>query len=213
MLNIKNLTIPNLQKYEGRGVYYAATKMEAAICKGQQVAVVGGGNSAGQAAIFLSMHVSKVFLIVRGKNLSITMSKYLEQRIKDCDDIELHFNTEITAINGDEQLKEISVINNETKEIKDLQVGAIFSFIGAIPRTDWLPDEIEKDEKNFIITGVNAGKSAKWKEKRQPYLLETTRPGIFAAGDVRSNSVKRVASAVGEGSMAVQFVHEYLKDF
>jgi thioredoxin reductase (NADPH) len=209
----KKLKVANLEKYEGRGIYYAATKMEAAICKEQQVAVVGGGNSAGQAAIFLSSHVSKVFLIVRGKNLSITMSKYLEQRIKDCDDIELHFNTEITAIKGNEQIEAITVIDKEANEEKDLRAAAIFSFIGAVPRTEWLPDEIEKDEKGFIITGAPAFKSAQWKEKRQPYLLETTRPGIFAAGDVRSNSVKRVASAVGEGSMAVQFVHEYLKDF
>jgi thioredoxin reductase (NADPH) len=209
----KKLDIPNLEKFEGRGVYYAATKMEATICENQKVAVAGGGNSAGQAAIFLSMHVSKVFLIVRGKDLSITMSKYLEQRIRDCKDIEMHFKTEITAIKGNEQIESITLINKETKEEDDLEVGALFSFIGAVPRTEWLPDEIEKDEKGFIVTGVNAGKSLHWKEKRQPYLLETTRPGIFAAGDVRSNSVKRVASAVGEGSMAVQFVHEYLKDF
>jgi thioredoxin reductase (NADPH) len=209
----KKLEVPNLEKFEGRGVYYAATKMEATICKGQWVAVVGGGNSAGQAAIFLSMHVSKVYLIARGKNLSITMSKYLEQRIKDCEDVALHFNTEIKAIKGDEKIESITIVNNENKEEKELNVGAIFSFIGALPRTEWLPDEIEKDEKGFIATGVSAGKSFHWKEKRQPFLLETTRPGIFAAGDVRSNSVKRVASAVGEGSMAVQFVHEYLKDF
>ena len=208
----KKLALADLNKYEGRGIYYAATKMEATICKDQQVAVVGGGNSAGQAAIFLSNQVRKVFLIVRGKNLSITMSKYLEQRIKDCEDIEIHFNTEIKAIKGEDQIEIISVINKATNEEKDLQVGAIFSFIGAVPRTEWLPEEIEKDDKGFIVTGVAAGKSSKWKEKRQPFLLETTRPGIFAAGDVRSNSVKRVASAVGEGSMAVQFVHEYLKD-
>jgi thioredoxin reductase (NADPH) len=207
------IAVPNLDKYEGRGVYYAATKMEADICKNQPVAVVGGGNSAGQAAIFLSAHASKVFLIVRGKNLSITMSKYLEQRIQDCSDIELNFNTEIVAIKGDEQAEAITIVNNETKENRDLQVNAIFSFIGATPRTEWLPDEIEKDEKNFIVTGSDAAKSSYWNETRQPYLLETTRAGIFAAGDVRSNSVKRVASAVGEGSMAVQFVHEYLKNF
>ncbi|MEO8416236.1 MAG: FAD-dependent oxidoreductase [Ginsengibacter sp.] len=208
----KKLDIPNIEKFEGRGIYYAATKMEATICKDQQVAVVGGGNSAGQAAIFLSMHVSKVFLIVRGKNLSITMSKYLEQRIKDCENIELYFNTQITAVKGNEQLEAISIMNTETKEQNELDAVAIFSFIGATPLIEWLPDEIEKDEKGFIITGVNAGKSPRWTEKRQPYLLETTRPGVFAAGDVRSNSVKRVSSAVGEGSMAVQFVHEYLKD-
>ncbi|HEV8083204.1 MAG TPA: FAD-dependent oxidoreductase [Chitinophagaceae bacterium] len=208
----KKLEVENLEKFEGRGVYYAATKMEATICKDEQVAVVGGGNSAGQAAIFLSTHVRKVFLIVRGRNLAITMSKYLEQRIIDCDDIELLINTEIKEIKGNEHLEGVSVLNSETKEKKDIKVGAVFSFIGAIPRTEWLPPEIEKDEKGFIQTGTTAGKSSQWKENRQPYLLETTRPGVFAAGDVRSNSVKRVSSAVGEGSMAVQFVHEYLKE-
>ena len=208
----KKLNIKNLQDFEGRGIYYAATKMEAAICKNEQVAVAGGGNSAGQAAIFLSSNVRKVFLLVRGKNLSLTMSKYLEQRIKECPEIELLFNTEIKEIAGEEQVEAINIFNNETKEERTLKVGAVFSFIGAIPRTEWLPAEIEKDEKGFINTGLNAGKSAHWKNNRQPYLLETSRAGVFAAGDVRSNSVKRVSSAVGEGSMAVQFVHEYLKD-
>lgn len=208
----RKLDIKNLEKYEGRGIYYAATKMEASICKDEQVAVAGGGNSAGQAAIFLSSNVRKVFLIVRGKNLSLTMSKYLEQRIRECPEIELLFNTEINEIKGDEQVEVIKIINNKTKEEKELSVGAVFSFIGAIPRTEWLPQEIEKDEKGFIRTGINAGKSSYWKDSRQPHLLETNRPGVFAAGDVRSDSVKRVSSAVGEGSMAVQFVHEYLKD-
>ena len=208
----KKLDVENLGKFEGRGVYYAATKMEAAICKDEQVVVVGGGNSAGQAAIFLSMYVRKVFLVVRGKNLAITMSKYLEQRIKECQDIELHFDTEIKEIKGDNHLEAVCILNKETNEQNELQVSAVFSFIGAVPRTEWLPEEIEKDEKGFIITGTNAGKSKKWKGNRQPYLLETTRPGIFAAGDVRSDSVKRVSSSVGEGSMAVQFVHEYLKE-
>ena len=208
----KKLDIKNREKYEGRGIYYAATKMEATICKDEQVAVAGGGNSAGQAAIFLSLTVRKVFLIVRGQSLSLTMSKYLEQRIKECADIELLFNTEIQEIRGDEQVKAIKIMNNKNKEENELSVGAVFSFIGAVPRTDWLPGEIEKDEKGFIRTGLYAGKSTHWKDKRHPYFLETTRPGVFAAGDVRSNSVKRVSSAVGEGSMAVQFVHEYLKE-
>ena len=208
----RKLSIKNLEKYEGRGIYYAATKMEAAICKDEQVAIAGGGNSAGQAAIFLSSNVRKVFLIVRGESLSLTMSKYLEQRIRECPEIELLFNTEIDEITGDEQLRGIKITNNKEKEERELAVGAVFSFIGAIPRIEWLPAAIEKDEKGFITTGLNAGKSSYWTLERQPYLLETTRAGVFAAGDVRSNSVKRVSSAVGEGSMAVQFVHEYLKD-
>lgn len=209
----KKLEIKDLEKYEGRGIYYAATKMEADICKDQYVVVVGGGNSAGQAAIFLSMHVRKVFLLVRGKDLSATMSQYLEHRIKDCEEIELQTNTEIFEVKGSGHIESIIVLNKTTQKRTELKVGAIFSFIGAIPRTAWLPEEIERDEKGFIETGSNAAGSPKWKEGRQPYLLETTRPGIFAAGDVRSNSIKRVSSAVGEGSMAVQFVHEYLKGF
>jgi thioredoxin reductase (NADPH) len=208
----KKLSIKNLETYEGSGVYYAATKMEATICKNEQVAVVGGGNSAGQAAIFLSMHVKKVFLIVRGKELAITMSKYLEQRIKDCEDIELMLDSEIEEISGDEHPEKILVTNSRTNERKEVSISAVFSFIGAVPRTEWLPNEILKDEKGFIITGMRAGSSTGWKESRHPYLLETTRPGVFAAGDVRSDSVKRVSSSVGEGSMAVQFVHEYLKE-
>ncbi len=207
----RRLTVPNLEQYEGRGIYYAATKMEANICKGEQVAVVGGGNSAGQAAIFLSAHVKKVFLIIRRESMTLTMSKYLEQRIRDCTDIELLTNTVIKEINGNGKITSIGVVNNKTNETKELKVAAVFSFIGALPRTQWLPDDILKDEKGFIETGTNAGNSSLWTESRQPFLLETTRPGVFAAGDVRSNSVKRVASAVGEGSMAVQFVHEYLK--
>lgn len=207
----KKLAVNNLEKFEGRGIYYAATKMEAVNCFNQQVAVVGGGNSAGQAAIFLSTQVIKVYLIIRGKELAITMSKYLEQRIKDCSTIELLFYTEVESIYGDEHLEGITVVNNQTKEKKDLKVNAVFSFIGATPRTEWLPAEITKDEKGFIKTGINNNEII-WKQKRQPYLLETSRPGVFAAGDVRSNSVKRVASAVGEGSMAVQFIHEYLKE-
>jgi thioredoxin reductase (NADPH) len=208
----RKLALENLEKFEGRGVYYAATKLEATMCSNEQVVVVGGGNSAGQAAIFLSVHVRRVFLIVRGTDLAITMSQYLSQRIKNCVDIELHFNTEITEIKGDEHLESITITNNKTNEKKELKVGTIFSFLGAMPHTGWLPPEIEKDEKGFIRTGLIAGKSSYWKDKRQPHLLETTRPGVFAAGDVRSDSVKKVSSAVGEGSMAVQFVHEYLKD-
>ncbi len=208
----KKLEVKDLEKFEGRGIYYAATAMEAAFCKNESIAVVGGGNSAGQAAVFLSEHAKKIFLIVRGSDLAITMSKYLEQRIRDCSDIELHLNTEIKELKGDVHLEEIGIINNKTNERGLLQVSAVFSFIGAIPRTGWLPAEIATDEKGFILTGSSVRKSPQWKSSRQPFLLETTRPGIFAAGDVRSHSVKRVSSAVGEGSMAVQFVHEYLKE-
>lgn len=208
----KRLNVADLEKFEGRGVYYAATKMEATMCGDEHVAIAGGGNSAGQAAIFLSSSVNKVFLIIRGKELSLTMSHYLSQRIQESDKIELLNYTEITALSGDEHLEAIEITNNQTNEKRHLIVSSVFSFIGAIPRTEWLNGEIEKDEKGFIKTGISVADSAQWKEKRQPFLLETSRSGVFAAGDVRSNSAKRVAAAVGEGSMAVQFIHEYLKN-
>ncbi|MEO8665848.1 MAG: FAD-dependent oxidoreductase [Ignavibacteria bacterium] len=208
----KKLDLDNLDKFEGRGVYYAATNMEATMCTAVPVAVVGGGNSAGQAAIFLSSSVKKVYLIARSKDLSPTMSNYLIERIQDIHNIELILNSEITEIKGDLHIEAIIVTNNITKEQTEMNVAAIFSFIGAMPNTGWLPDEIEKDEKGFINTGISLKSSPHWKLTRQPFLLETSRAGVFAAGDVRSLSVKRVASAVGEGSMTVQFVHEYLKD-
>ncbi len=208
----KKLNVANLEKFEGRGVYYAATAMEATMCGDEQIAIAGGGNSAGQAAIFLSSSVKKVFLIIRGKELSLTMSHYLSQRILESDKIELLNYTEITALSGDGHLEAIEITNNKTNEKKKLIVSSVFSFIGAIPRTEWLAGEIEKDEKGFIKTGISVADSSQWKEKRQPFLLETSRSGVFAAGDVRSNSSKRVAAAVGEGSMAVQFIHEYLKN-
>ncbi len=206
----KKLEIDNLEKYEGRGIYYAATQMEANICSGRTVAVVGGGNSAGQAAVFLSTQVQKVLLVVRGKNLADTMSEYLEHRINDCEDIELLCETEIVALDGEEYLEGFTLKNNSTGEERHEEGSAIFSFIGAVPGTQWLPPEIMKDEKGFLCTGPVVESSPMWTEQRQPYLLETSRPGIFAAGDVRSNSVKRVASAVGEGSMSIQFVHQFL---
>ncbi len=208
----RRLKVDDLSKFEGRGVYYAATNMEATMCGNDTVAVVGGGNSAGQAAVFLSGKVGKVYLIIRGEELALTMSYYLSQRINDCGNIELLKHTEITALEGEEQLESIGLVNNQTQEKKRVQVSAVFSFIGAIPRTEWVGDAIDKDDKGFILTGGHVARSSKWNIERAPYLLETSKPGVFAVGDVRSESVKRVSSAVGEGSMAVQFVHEFLKE-
>lgn len=208
----KKLNLENLEKYEGHGVYYAATQMEATMCGADPVAIVGAGNSAGQAAIFLSSMVKKVYLLVRGDNLSKTMSKYLSDRIERKENIEVLLNTEINKIKGDEQITSIEIFNNKTNEKRQLKVKSIFSFIGAVPNIEWLPAEIEKDNKGFIKTGASIQNSSYWKENRSPYFLETSRSGVFAAGDARSMSVKRVASAVGEGSMIVQFIHEYLKD-
>jgi thioredoxin reductase (NADPH) len=207
----RRLEIEHCSRFEGAGVYYAATPNEAQMCRGSDVALVGGGNSAGQAAVYLSQNARKVFLLIRGDDLCKSMSSYLAHRIMNTPNIQILRCTEVVGMNGDGHLSSIEILDKTTGEKKTLPTVAVFSFIGATPRTDWLPSEIEKDEKHFVRTGVELGDSRHWTLKRQPFLLETSRPGVFAAGDVRSGSVKRVASAVGEGSMAVQFVHEYLK--
>ena len=208
----RRLDVEGCARFEGSGVYYAATWNEAQMCRGADVAVVGGGNSAGQAAVFLSTQARRVYLLVRGDSLDRSMSAYLARRIESTPNIEVHLNTEVRRMDGDGRLGSIETVNNETGEVRTLEVAALFSFIGAVPRTDWLPPEIDRDEKHFVRTGPALAQSDRWTARRQPFLLETSRPGVFAAGDVRSGSVKRVASAVGEGAMAVQFVHEYLKE-
>ncbi len=208
----RRLNAERCEQFEGRGVFYAATHNEAQIYKGAQVVLVGGGNSAGQAAVFLSQHASRVLLVIRGDDLYKHMSSYLAKRIEQTPNIELLRNSTVQRMNGDGHLNSIEIANSKTGEKRTVETPAVFSFIGAVPRTDWLPPEIERDGKGFIRTGPSLAQSPHWTGKRQPFLLETSRAGVFAAGDVRSDSVKRVASAVGEGAMAVQFVHEYLKE-
>ena len=208
----RRLNAERCEQFEGRGVYYAATHNEAQLYKGAQVVLVGGGNSAGQAAVFLSQHASRVLLVIRGDDLYKHMSSYLAKRIEQTPNIELLRNSTVQRMNGDGHLNSIDIANSKTGEKRTVETPAVFSFIGAVPRTDWLPPEIERDAKGFIMTGPSLAQSPHWTGKRQPFLLETSRAGVFAAGDVRSDSVKRVASAVGEGAMAVQFVHEYLKE-
>ena len=208
----RRLNAERCEQFEGRGVYYAATHNEAQIYKGAQVVLVGGGNSAGQAAVFLSQHASHVLLVIRGDDLYKHMSSYLAKRIEQTSNIELLRNSTVQRMNGDGHLNSIEIVNSKTGEKRTVETPAVFSFIGAVPRTDWLPTEIERDAKGFIMTGPSLAQSPHWTGKRQPFLLETSHAGVFAAGDVRSDSVKRVASAVGEGAMAVQFVHEYLKE-
>ena len=207
----RRLEVEHCSRFEGAGVYYAATPNEAQMCRGSDVMLVGGGNSAGQAAVYLSQNARKVFLLIRGDDLCKSMSSYLAHRIMNTPNIEILRCTEVIRMHGDGHLSSVEILNKTTGEKRTLATAALFSFIGATPRTDWLPSEIERDEKHFVRTGIELGDSRHWTLKRQPFLLETSRPGVFAAGDVRSGSVKRVASAVGEGSMAVQFVHEYLK--
>jgi thioredoxin reductase (NADPH) len=208
----RRLGVEGCERFEGTGVYYAVTLTEAQMCQGSQVVVMGGGNSAGQGAVFLAQHAHHVLLVIRGDDLHKTMSSYLVRRIEQTANIELLCNMTVRCMNGDGHLSSVEIVNNKTGQARTVETPAVFSFIGAVPRTDWLPPEIERDAKGFVMTGTALAQSHYWTAPRQPFLLETSRPGVFAAGDVRSNSVKRVASAVGEGAMAVQFVHEYLKE-
>jgi thioredoxin reductase (NADPH) len=201
----RRLGVEGCEPLEGRGVYYAATVNEVTMCQGSEVVVVGGGNSAGQAAVFLAGPAAKVYLLIRGDDLYLNMSSYLASRIGKTANIEVLLNTEVRRMCGDGHLSDIEIVNNKTGEKRMLKTPALFSFIGAVPRTDWLPPEVERDAKGFVRTGAELAQSAKWTARRQPFLLETGRAGVFAAGDVRSGSVKRCAAAV-------QFVHEYLKE-
>jgi thioredoxin reductase (NADPH) len=207
----RRLSVEGSERFEGTGVYYAATLAEGQLCRGTQVLVVGGGNSAGQAAVFLSQHARQVLLLIRGDDLYKNMSSYLVRRIEQTANIELLCNTTIRRMNGNGHLGSVDMVNGKSGEERTVETPGVFSFIGAEPRTGWLPPEIERDGKGFVRTGTELAVSPHWVSGRQPFLLETSRAGVFAAGDVRSGSVKRVASAVGEGAMAVQFVHEHLK--
>jgi thioredoxin reductase (NADPH) len=202
------------EAFEGSGVYYAATAREGQLCSGSTVIVVGGGNSAGQAAMFLSEAAEKVLLILRGEGLSKSMSTYLSRRVETKGNIEILAFTEIRKMTGGKVLEAVELENTKTLERRTVQTPAVFSMVGAKPCTDWLPPEIERDEKGFIKTGQMVTDALAWKGmSRFPGPLETSRPGVFAAGDVRSGSVKRCAAAVGEGSMAVEGVHDVLRTY
>ena len=199
------------EDFEGVGVYYAATAMEARMCQGATVVVAGGGNSAGQAAMFLSESAKKVYLAIRGDTLTKSMSSYLSRRVETTSKIEILYNTEIRKMTGEDVLKTVEFENVKTGEKRTVPVCAVFSMIGAQPCTTWLPPQIELDEKGFIKTGQLVADSPAWKgHERTPAALETSQPGIFAAGDVRSGSVKRCTAAVGEGGIAVEGIHKAL---
>jgi thioredoxin reductase (NADPH) len=210
----RRLDAEGREQFEGSGVYYAATAFEGRLCRGQTVIVAGGGNSAGQAAMFLAEGAAKVLLVIRGNEVSKTMSSYLSRRVQARQNIEILFHTKIRKMTGNKMLEAVELENTATHERRVVKTPAVFSMIGAMPCTDWLPLEIERDDKGFIKTGPAVAHALAWKEsKRPPGPLETSCPGIFAAGDVRSGSVKRCAAAVGEGGMAIAGVHEALGTF
>ena len=215
-VSYRKLDVPGMDRLTGRGVYYGAAQTEAFSCKGEDVYVVGGANSAGQAAMFFSNHARRVFVLYRGDDLRKSMSDYLVRQIEDKGNIEVLLNTNVAAVEGETHLEKISIQNGATAETTTAPAHSLFVFIGAAPKTDWLSGLVERDGRGFILSVADLmqdGKRPKgWRPDRDPFLLETSVPGIFVAGDVRHGSVKRCASAVGEGSIAVQFVHQYLRE-
>jgi thioredoxin reductase (NADPH) len=209
----RKLAVPRIESFEGNGVYYAATFQEALMCGTGPVVVVGGGNSAGQAAIFLATRVFRVYVMIRGDDLNKDMSRYLVDQIHQHPRVTVQLCTEVREVHGDDELTAVVAEDKRTGERHTIQTRALFVFIGADPNTSWLAGAIELDDHGYVSTGSAALYSDthgnQERTKRQPMILETSRPGVFAAGDVRSGSVKRVASAVGEGSMAIRQIHEY----
>jgi thioredoxin reductase (NADPH) len=207
----RKLDVPRLREFEATDVYYAATLHEAKACQANPVAIVGGGNSAGQAALFLAEGVPRVYLLIRGGDLGADMSRYLVDRIRRHPRIEVLPHNEVRELLGDDRLDAVVVVDNRTHERRTFAVRALFVFIGAIPGTAWLSGLIALDEDGFVLTGEQAVTGNDWwHRRRRPFLLETNRPGVFSIGDVRSGSVKRVGSAVGEGAMVARLVHEHL---
>jgi thioredoxin reductase (NADPH) len=206
--------IANLEQFVGQGIYYGATFMESQLCEAEEIIVVGGGNSAGQAAVFLSQTAQKVHMLVRSGALSDTMSRYLIRRIEENPGIELHYKTEIVSLEGSTHLERVTWQDKTTGEISTHEIRHVFVMAGASPRTDWLRGCLALDDKGFIITGrdLDAATATPWTQSRPPQMLETSLPGVFAVGDVRAGNVKRVASAVGEGAIAIHLVHRALAE-
>lgn len=208
----RTLDLENGRTFDNAGVYYAATAMESNLCRDEEVIVVGGGNSAGQAAVFLSGHASHVHILIRRDSLAATMSEYLIDRINSSPKITLHTHTEITALQGDTRLNDVTWTNIKSGETETRPIRHVFLMIGAVPNTQWLRDCVGLDDKGFIRTGLDVIGDDSWTGPRDPMMLETTVPGIFAVGDTRSGSIKRVASGVGEGSMSISQVHQFLAE-
>jgi thioredoxin reductase (NADPH) len=215
-VDYRKLEAPGIQEFTGAGVYYGAATTEAANCKEKRIYIVGGGNSAGQAAMHLSNFAKEVKIVIRNEDLTSTMSAYLIDQIAGTQNISILPKTEVAGGTGSDRLEKITLRNLDTNATEEVKCDALFVFIGAKPFTDWLKDTFLKDEKEFLMTGrdliLHSEFKKRWKKQRDPYLLETSVPGVFAAGDVRSGAMNRVASAVGEGSMAISYVHRFLAE-
>jgi thioredoxin reductase (NADPH) len=213
-INYQRLKVPGLDKLTGAGVYYGAAITEAVSCRDNAVFVVGAGNSAGQAAIYLARFASQVTMLVRGESLAASMSQYLVDRIIDAENIRVRLCNQVKAVHGEVNLESVTLLDTQNGKEETVPARAMFIFIGAAPHTEWVGDAVMRDEHGFIPAGpdlLHQGKRPKgWVLDRDPYWLETNVPGIFVAGDVHRESIKRVASAVGEGAMSVAFVHKYL---
>jgi thioredoxin reductase (NADPH) len=210
----RTLDVRGMERLTGAGVYYGAGPTEAISCRGENVYIVGGANSAGQAAMFFSKYARRVVMLVRGPSLTATMSQYLIDQIQKTENIQVEYGSRVTEVHGDDRLRSISIACDLSGDTQTVPASSLFIFIGAQPRTAWLDGVIERDSRGFVLTGPDLmpdGKPPKgWHLDRDPGLLETNVPGVFAVGDVRHGSIKRVASGVGEGSVAIQFVHQYL---
>ena len=213
-VSYRKLDVPGVERLTGAGIYYGAAMTEAMSCRDEDVFCVGGANSAGQAAMHFAKYARRVIMLVRGDSLSKSMSQYLIDQIGATPNIEVWYHSNVAEAHGEEHLESIDVKNSETGEVTSHPARSLFIFIGAQPRTDWLADVVERDDHGFIPAGpdlMHDGQRPKgWNLDRDPYLLETSVPGVFVAGDVRRGSVKRVASGVGEGSISISFIHQYL---
>jgi len=213
-LSWKKLDIPGVEKLQEAGVYYGASMTEAALCSGEDVFVVGGANSAGQAAVYFARFAKSVTMLVRGDSLEKGMSQYLIDQIREVPNIRVETQAEVVEVHGDDHLESITIANHATESIRTESTSALFIFIGAMPCTAWLRGQLPMDERGYLLTGAMLPKDGDrpkgWTEERDPFIFESVIPGVFAAGDTRHSSIKRVASAVGEGSITVQMVHQYL---
>ncbi len=206
------LAIEGISRLIGKGVYYGAARSEASFTQGLDIHLIGAGNSAGQAALHFAGHARKVTLVVRGDALAKSMSHYLTEQLQTKSNIAVHLRAEVAAVHGDTHLTEIDIRDNRTSEVTRHACGGLFAFIGATAETEWLPAEVARDANGYILTGDDVVRAGRWSESRDPYLLESSVPGVFACGDVRLSPVKRVAAAVGEGSMAIALVHQFLQN-